>query len=61
MKEYTNDVCGMRRVGRQRRRGVSGGVNKFVWWLPKRKDLLRNGYKEEIWLHMIDTEYRKLL
>ena len=42
------------------KRGVSGGVKKLVWWWPKRKELLRNCYSEEIGLHMIDTKHRKL-
>ena len=28
--ECTNDVCGMRRVGGQRKRGVNGGMKKWV-------------------------------
>ena len=43
--ECTNDVCGMRRVGGQRREG-SEWWN--VWRWPKREELLRNGFREEI-------------
>ena len=50
----------MRRVGLQEKKGVSGGV-KLVWWWQEREKLLRNGYREEIGLHTIDTEHRKLL
>ena len=48
----------MRRVGRQRKKGSEGvGVVVMVF----EKELLMNGYREEIGLHMIDTEHRKKL
>ena len=31
VKEYTNDVCGMRHVGGQRRNRIECGL-KVVWW-----------------------------
>ena len=34
--ECTNDVCGMRRVGREER-GVTGGMKKWVGRWPKEK------------------------
>ena len=45
--ECTNDVCGMRRVGRQRRKGSE-------WWnevgrvVAAKRTAFRNGYREEI-------------
>ena len=53
--ECTNDVCGMRLVGGQRRQGVNGGMKKSVGQWPKREELLRNGFREEIGLPMTDT------
>ena len=57
--EYTNCVCGMRRMGGQRRRGATGGMKKWVGRRPKSEELLRNGYREEIGLSMTDTEHRE--
>ena len=48
--ECTNDVCGMRRIGDQRIKVVSGGMKKRVGRWPKREERLRNGYREEIGL-----------
>ena len=45
--ECTNDVCGMRCVGRQQRKG-SEWWNIWVEWWPKREELLKNGYRGEI-------------
>ena len=53
--ECTNDVCGMRRVGGQRRKG---GMKKWVERSPKREGLLRNGFREEIGLPMTDIGHR---
>ena len=39
-------------LGREER-----GVKKFVWWWLKREELLRNDYRKEIVLHIIDTEH----
>ena len=46
--ECTNDVCGMRCVGRQKKTGS-------IWWneevggaVAEREELLRNGYREGI-------------
>ena len=35
--------------------GVNDGMKKWVGRLPKREELLRNGFREEIGLHMTDT------
>ena len=59
--ECTNDVCGMRRVGGQKERGVNGGMKKQVGRWPKREELLRNGFREEIGLPMTDTGRREWL
>ena len=59
--ECTNDVCGMRRVGGQRRKGSEGGMNKLVRRWPKREELLRNGFRGEIGLPMTDTGHREWL
>ena len=62
--ECTNDVCGMRRVGGQRRMGVNGGMKKLVGRLPKREELLRNSCREEIvlpYLPMTDSGHREWL
>ena len=59
--ECTNDVCGMRRVGGQRKRGVNGGMNKWVMRWPKREKLLRNGFREEKGLPVTDTGHREWL
>ena len=58
--ESTNDVGGMRRVDVQRR-GANGGMKKWVGRWPKREELLRNGFREEIRLPMTDTGHRKWL
>ena len=61
--ECTNDVCGMRRVGRQRRKGgdVNGEMKKWVGRWPKREELLRNGFRAEIGLPMTDAGHREWL
>ena len=46
--EYTNDVCGMRRVGGHRRKGIEWWNEKSAGRWPKREERLRNGYSEEI-------------
>ena len=58
--ECTNDVCGMRRVGGQRR-GVNGGMKKWVRRWPKGEEILRKGFREEIGLPMTDTGHREWL
>ena len=51
-------MCGLRRVGGQRRkRSECDGVKKLVWRWPKIKELLRNGCREEIGLQVIDESY----
>ena len=59
--ECTNDVCGMRRVGGREERGVNGGMKKWVGRWPKREELVRNGFREEIGLPMTDTGHREWL
>ena len=57
----TNDVCGMRRVAGREERGMNGGMKKWVGRWPKREELLRNGFREEIVLPMTDTGHREWL
>ena len=57
----TNDVCGMRREAGREERGVNGGMKKLVGRWPKREELLRNGFREEIGLPMTDTGHREWL
>ena len=52
--ECNNDVCGMRCVGGQRRKGSEWWVGQ---WL-KIEELLSNGFREEIWLRVTDTGHR---
>ena len=59
--DCTNDVCDMRRGGGQRRLGVNGGMKKWVGRWPKKEELLRNGFREEIGLPMTDTGHREWL
>ena len=59
--ECTNDVCGMRRGGRQRRKGREWWNEKLVGRWPKREELLRNGFREKIGLPMTDPEHREWL
>ena len=59
--ECTNDVCGMRCGAGREERGVNGGMKKWVGHWPKREELLRNGFREEIWLPMTDTGHREWL
>ena len=57
--ECINDVCGMRRVGGQRRKGSEWWNEEVVGRWPKREELLRNGFREEIGLLMTDTGHRE--
>ena len=41
--------------------GVNGGMKKWVERWPKREELLRNGFREEIGLPMTDTGHREWL
>ena len=59
--ECTNDVCGMRRVDGQRRRWSEWWKEEVGWRWPKREELLRNCYREEMWLPIIDTGHREWL
>ena len=45
----------MRRFGGQRRKGSDGGMKKWIERWPKREELLKNGFREEIGLPMRDT------
>ena len=56
--ECTNDVCGMKRKGRK---GSEWWNEEWVGRCPKREELLRNGYREEIGLPMTDTGHREWL
>ena len=58
--ECTNDLCGMRYVGGQRR-GVNGEMEKCVGQWLKREWLLRNGFREAMGLPMTDTRHREWL
>ena len=42
-------------------KGVNGGMKKLVERWPKREELLRNGFREEIGLPMKDTGHREWL
>ena len=59
--EFTNDVCVMRRVGGQRRKGSERWNEEVVVRWPKREELLRDGFREEIGLPMTDTGHREWL
>ena len=56
--ECTNDVCGMRRVGGRRRKGSEWWNEEVGRRWPKRKELLRNGFREEMGLNLTDTGHR---
>ena len=43
------------------KRGVNGGMEKLEGRWPKREELLRNGFREEIGLPMTDTGHREWL
>ena len=47
-------------MGREERE-VNGGIKKWVKRWPRRKELLRNSYREEIGLSMTDTVHREWL
>ena len=59
--ECTNYACGMRRVGGQRREGSESWNEEGVGKWPIREELLRNGFREDIWLPMTDTGHREWL
>ena len=46
--ECTNDICGMRHVGGQKRKGSEWWNEEMGGQWPKKEMLLRNGYREEI-------------
>ena len=46
--ECTNDVCGMRRVGGQRRKGSEWWNEEVGRAMAEREERLRNGYREEM-------------
>ena len=58
LMECTNDECGMRRV---EERGVNGRMKKWVGRWPKREELLRNVFREEIGIPVTDTGHREWL
>ena len=47
-------------MGREER-GVNGEMKKWVGQWPKREELLRNGFREEIGLPKTDTRHREWL
>ena len=51
-------VAFMRHVGGQRRKRSEWWNKKVGGWWPKREELLRNGYREEIGMPMTDTKHR---
>ena len=55
--ECTNNACGMRRVCRREEMGMKTLEKRW----PKREELLRNGYREEIGLPITDTGHREWL
>ena len=59
--QCTNEVCGMRRVGGQRRKGSEWWNEEVGRAVAKREELLRNGFREEIGLPMTDTGHREWL
>ena len=61
VKECTDEVCGVRRVGGQRNK-------RSEWWseevgvvVAEKRRAFEDGYREEIGIHMIDTGDRKML
>ena len=50
--ECTNDVCGMRRVGGQRRKGSEWWNEEVGWAVAEKRRALRNGFREEMGLRM---------
>ena len=62
VKGCTNEVCGMRCVGWQKRKASE-------WWseevclavAEKHEELLKNGCREQIGIHMTGTGHRELL
>ena len=53
--ECTNDVCGMRCVGGQRRKGSEWWNEEVGRALAEKEELLRNGFRKEIGLPITDT------
>ena len=59
--ECTIDVCGMRRVGGQRRKGSEWWNEEVGKGVAEREELLSNGFRAEIGLPMTDTGHRERL
>ena len=59
--ECTNDVCGMRRVGGQKRMGSEWWNEEVDRAVAEKKELLRNGFRGEIGSPMTDTGHREWL
>ena len=59
--ECTNDVCGKRRVGGQRRKGSEWWNEEVGRAVAGKRRALRNGFREEIGLPMTDTGHREWL
>ena len=59
--ECTNDVCGLRRVGGQRRKGSEWSNEEVGRAVAESEGLLRNGFREGIGLPMTDTGHREWL
>ena len=57
--ECVNDVCIMRRVGGQRRKGSEWWNEELGGAVAENKRSFRNGYREEMWLPMTDTGHRE--
>ena len=48
-------------LARSEERGVNGRMKKWIELWPKREELLRNGFREDIGLSMTDTGHREWL
>ena len=59
--ECTNDACGMRHAGGQRRKGSEWWNEEVGRAVAKKRERLRNGFTEEIVLSMTDTRHREWL
>ena len=59
--ECANDVCGMRRVGGQSRKGSEWWNEEVGRAVAEKRRALENGFREEIGLPMTDTGHREWL
>ena len=55
VKECANDVSGVRCVGERKRKGSEWCSEEIGVVVLEREELLRNGFREDIVLHLIDT------